>query len=146
MIQVEVLGSEIVVKFLEGVVPVLDTSALLDEAAAMLLNRIKTRFLAQVSPDGVPWVPSMAARMRERTGRGGGTLYDTGNLFRSIQLFGNGPSMRGIGTDVSYGANHQFGLNGMLRREFMGFSKEDTTVVSGIVREKVRLALEKYHG
>src|SRR6266566_9423667 len=80
-----------------------------EEAGAVLLNRIRTRFLHQQDPDGATWPPSHAAIHRAEIGKDGGTLYDTGNLFRSIQLYKEGTGEIGIGTDIPYGIIHQEG-------------------------------------
>lgn len=112
----------------------------LDEVGAILLNRIRTRFLEQVDTDGVPWVPSKAAQ-RRASGSGGGTLFDTGALFNSIQLFNRGPGTRAIATDVSYAPKHQFGLDGNPRREFLGFSDEDVNTANEFILSRINKVL-----
>lgn len=107
----------------------LDTEKLLDRAVAIVLNRNRDRFLDQVSPDLIPWKPSFGAMRRATRGEGGGTLFDTGNLFRSIQEFDAGVNKRLIGTDVEYGVKHQFGLEGMVKREFLGVNEQDSLIV-----------------
>ena len=63
----------------------------LDEAVGIILTRIRARFREQKTATGEPWVPSKAST-REKTlmhkggrVRRGGTLWRTGNLYRSIQ-------------------------------------------------------------
>jgi hypothetical protein len=58
----------------------------LDTMAAAMLDRTRKRFLEQVSPDGVAWKESRAAMIRRVTGRDGGTLFDTGSLFHSLNV------------------------------------------------------------
>ena len=112
------------------------TQPIYDAASALMLNRIRTRFIDTESTDGEKWVESKAARQRARRGRGGGTLFDTGRLFHSIQ-----PTQRkdelAIGTSVAYGARHQFG-DGVIQREFLGFSDEDISDLIGIVEDQIK--------
>ena len=56
----------------------LDTVEILDEAQAMLLNRIRDRFLREVSPDEEPWPVSFSAIIR----RTGGYTYKKGRRYR----------------------------------------------------------------
>jgi phage gpG-like protein len=100
-------------------------SGILDEASAVLFNRQRTRFLQQVDPDSLPWKESYAAQIRASTGRGGGTLYDTGRLFHSLQLFKDSPMSRVIGTDVPYAPLHQYGTIKLVKRQFLGFGVND---------------------
>jgi len=133
---------------LEGVLSVLEGAGLDDalreavtESTALLLNRTRTRFLDQVSPDGVAWDPSFAAFKRSFSGRGGGTLFDTGTLFHSIQLFSVSPLEGAIGTDVPYAKSHQLGI-GQERREFLGFSAADSDLALKVFFKKISEALE----
>lgn len=107
---------------------------LLDEITAVLLNRIRARFLTQTDPDGFVWPESQAAK--DRAGAGG-TLFDTGTLFNSIQGFNQGPGVRSIGTDVPYAKKHQEGLEGEIKRVFLGFSKEDINIVNLIIFKRI---------
>jgi len=110
-------------------------SDILDEAQALMLNRIRTRFLNTEAPDGTKWPVSEAAIARNFNGD---TLFDTGNLFHSIQAFiAEGPVMRAIGTDVPYGIVHQMGLNGNPVREFLGFSDEDVALIEGLAIARI---------
>ena len=112
------------------------------EAGALILNRIRRRFLAQESPDGVPWEPSLAAFQRSFSGRGGGTLFDTGTLFHSIQLFSISPLEKSIATDVAYAPKHQYGEGGLPVREFLGFSDEDSTLARLVLLKKINEAFK----
>jgi phage gpG-like protein len=118
----------------------LDSTLILDEAGALLLNRIRTRFLAETSTDGSKWLPSKAAIKRRANG-GTGTLFQTGRLFRSIQLSGSGADQREISTDVPYAAYHNFGL-GQVKREFIGASAEDGLLIERLVMLRVSEALK----
>lgn len=141
MLQVKLSGDRQTKLFFDKLAKALDPVEILDEAGAVLLNRIRTRFLSQLDPDNQKWPISFAAILRARTGRGGGTLFDTGTLFHSIQLFADGPNQRSIGTDVSYGVKHQLGLEGLPQRKFLGFSEEDQFVANQLVLKRLHSAL-----
>lgn len=121
---------------------VADTEPILDEVAAFLFNRIRTNFLKQTAPDGTKWVVSQAALNRARTGRGGGTLFDTGNLWRSIQLAAIGTNERAITTDVPYGPYHNFGLGNMPVRAFMGFGPQDASIANKLMVKRFKEAFK----
>lgn len=143
MLRLEVTGQEEVQNFLTVVLAqALDPVEILDEAAALLLARIRTRFLTAVGPDEKPWVPSFAAQIRSKTGRGGGTLYDTGRLFTSIQVFSDTSVSRKIGTDVPYAGYHQFGTENLPARPFIGVSNSDTQLMNKLIENRIRKALK----
>jgi phage virion morphogenesis protein len=111
----------------------LDYNALVDEVTTIQLARIRKRFHERKDSDGVRWSDSNAALQRALSGRGGATLYDTGHLFRSIQATQSFMSVAAITTDVPYAKTHQYGLNGMPKREFLGFSDDDVEVAQGVM-------------
>jgi phage gpG-like protein len=113
-------------------------SEAISESTAIILNRIRQRFLAQVSPDLEPWEPSFAAFKRSFSGRDGGTLFDTGTLFHSIQLYSVSPLEQAIGTDVPYGKFHQFGTSKLPVREFLGFNPEDEKIALNVMLRKIK--------
>jgi len=132
-IEVNITGEKSNENFLKSVKDALLPDRIADEAGAILLNRIRTRFLDQTNPDGGRWLESKAAKKRRSTGRGGGTLFDTGTLFHSIQLFKRSSGVRAIATDVPYATNHQKGQNGQVRREFLGFNNDDLGIVKKLI-------------
>lgn len=111
------------------------------ESMSLLLNRTRTRFLAQVDPSGAHWEPSYAAFLRSFNGRGGGTLFDTGNLFHSIQLYSVSPTEGAIGTDVPYAKYHQYGI-GQAKREFLGFSEDDEELALKVFFKNISEAIQ----
>lgn len=117
----------------------IDQVEILDEAEAILLNRTRTRYLAETDPDGIPWRPSWAGIRRRRRG-GTGTLFDTGRLFHSIQAYRIGANERDIGTDVPYGRKHQLGI-GVVTRRFLGVSEDDRSTIELRVIQRVTGAL-----
>lgn len=112
----------------------------LDEGLALLLNRIRTRFLAEEGPDGA-WKQSMAGLKRKsggytyRKGRrytGTGTLFETGNLFHSIQAAASSLGVRSIKTDIPYATALQDA--GWV---FMGFSDQDAFLMERLVIRRI---------
>lgn len=139
MLSISIKGQEALERKLDLLTDALDTRAILDEAGAVLFQRIKRRFLDQEDPDGQAWIPSKASRKRS----GGGTLYDTGRLFHSLQLYSTGENSRAIGTNVPYGKYHNEGSPPRLpRRQFLGFGDEDATVVERLIIKRITEALK----
>lgn len=116
-----------------------DPESIADEAQALILNRIRTRFLAEEGPDG-KWKQSKAA-MKRRAKGGTGTLFDTGTLFHSIQASAEGDGVRRFMTDVPYGKYHQYG-SGDMRRVFLYFADEDVSLVEKLVQKRIKEALK----
>lgn len=134
---VVITGLEATTAKLKAFIEAVDVPGILDEVTAAMLARTRARFLQQVDPEGTPWIPSIASIRRARVGRGGGTLFDTGRLFHSIQAFLIDENTRSIGTDVPYAPKHQFGLDGMVKREFLGFSAADITLAQQITQNRI---------
>lgn len=106
----------------------------LDQSAASILNALRTTFLREQDPSGKPWPKSHAALRREALGIGGGTLYNTGKLFQSIQLFRNAdPNSRSIGTDVAYGIFAQ-----TKNRVFLDLTPEHQLLAGQIFEQKLK--------
>lgn len=141
MLRVQLKGQQQITAVLTGVGKALDTVAILDESGALLYNRIRTRFLQQQDPDGSTWVESWSAKQRRERGVGGGTLFDTGTLFRSIQLHKVGADSRAISTDVPYAPDHNLGINNQRQRVFLGFGREDASVVTQLILKRFSEAL-----
>lgn len=109
----------------------------MDASAAAILNRLRTSYLAETDPAGNPWIPS-AAGVRRRKAGGTGTLFDTGRLFRSIQL-STLPDLgeRAIDTDVPYAEKHNSGKEGMVKREFMAITPEHEALAVSIFQSRL---------
>lgn len=143
MLKVTVVGQAGLELTLKKLVGAADVNQILDEASAILLSRIRRHFLEEVDPDGNSWTVSKAALKRANSGRGGGTLFDTGRLFHSIQLAGGDANSRYIGTDVPYGIYHQLGSGiGNIARVFLGFGDEDAAVATQLVIKRFENALK----
>jgi phage gpG-like protein len=144
MIELKLEGTfEKLIRRFEKLRDSLETEEILDEAGALLLNRIRTSFLAEKDPDDVFWIPSAAA-IRRRAQGGSGTLFDTGRLFRSIQLGTRGVGERVIATDVPYAKAHQFGVPGKLPiRLFLGFGESDEALVQRLLEKRFERLLRE---
>lgn len=142
LLHVTVVGQPGLEAAIKGLAEALDTRKILDEGAAVIYNRMRSRFLVETDPLGHKWPPSLAALRRARTGRGGGTLFDTGKLFRSIQLFAGDDTTRAIGTNVTspsgfpYAEKHQFGI-GFPQRQFLGFGPDDLDVMKSVIIRRI---------
>jgi phage gpG-like protein len=148
LLTVTVTGQSGLEKSIKGLEEALDTTKILDEGAAVIYNRMRSRFLIQQAPDGTTWPVSQAALRRAKSGRGGGTLFDTGKLFRSIQLYAESINSRSIGTNVTspsgfpYAEKHNFGI-GFPQRQFLGFASEDLEMMSRVIMMRVFKGLQQ---
>lgn len=125
----------------------LDVEDILDQGAAIIMNRTRQRFLEEKTPDGRPWKPSRGGLIRKSGGftigprgqklRGGGTLFATGDLFRSLGIYRKAPGERVLATDIPYARKHQEGLEGMIPRPFLGFSESDVSVLQRLVEKRI---------
>jgi len=112
-----------------------DVDEVLDSAVAVILNRVRTRFLAETDPDGKKWIPSKAGLQRRATG-GSGTLFDTGTLFHSIHAIRKSDYERIVTFDRSrapYGEKHQLGKDGFPKRVFIGTNQDDADGVTKVL-------------
>lgn len=102
----------------------------LDQSAAVILNRLRTTYRQEQAPDGSPWVPSARGMKNKAKGRGQ-TMFDTGRLFRSLQLYASPKGERHIGTDVPYGIFHNEG-KGQVKRQFLAFTDEHRELAENV--------------
>lgn len=138
VLQIKVEGLETIDALTKRIDDDLNIDKILDEGAAIIFNRIRTRFLEARGPDGEAWIESGAAKKRAEKGIGGLTGYDTGNLFRSLQLYKDSDWERAIGTDVPYAPFFQYGPPA---RIYLGFADEDTTTMEQLVKLRITEAL-----
>lgn len=135
----------------ENVKNEMDIEKILDYACDLLLYRIKYRFMHEESPEGVAWIPSQRGLIRASGGytyrdgkkyTGTGTLFETGNLYHSIQLDQNKETgLRRIGTNVFYGPYLQYPSKdrpNMPPRVFLGWNDDDMKVVQNIIVSRLQ--------
>ena len=104
-----------------------DMTPVMDAVGAVYASGAQQRFVDQVDPDGKPWKPLSPVTLarRRKAGRGGvQILRDTGRLMNSISYSTAGNTVT-VFTNVAYGATHQYGLNGIQQRRFLGQNKGD---------------------
>lgn len=153
MIQVEITvdALEPFIAHLRELIENIDTDPFLEDAGSFLLNRIRTRFLAEQGPEGEGWKPSKAALKRRDKG-GSGTLFDSGNLFRSIQFAITGPDQAAIGTDVEYAPYMHYGFKHWKDGSqvgpwpFMAVSDDDARVLETILIKRIESILGNIKG
>lgn len=109
----------------------------LDESAASILQRLRETFLQEQDPSGTPWIPSKAGLKRKAKGDGQ-TLFDTGTLFRSIQLATDLATKeeRVIRTDVPYATylqNHK-----TVPRVFLAIGQEHIDTMEEIFQFRMK--------
>lgn len=121
--------------------PVLDEA--MNAGADVLITRIRSRYLRQLDPDNKKWSESQAAARRKARGQQGGTLFDTGTLFRSINVRRINNRSYTVGTDVPYGKIHQFGLEGLPERKFIGANNEDIELIVSVVQRKLAASVRR---
>jgi phage virion morphogenesis protein len=80
-----------------------DQSGLMAVLGSFIENSTKDRFETEITPAGVPWLPS-----RRAIAEGGKTLTDKGHLRDSI-TYASSHDEAVIGTNLIYAAIHQFG-------------------------------------
>jgi phage gpG-like protein len=132
---------------LQTVQDALNVEEVLDMAASIILNNTRARYLQEKNPEGKAWPPSKAA-IKRRRGGGTGTLFDTGTLWRSIQLVDEGSDGERVITagawndkGTEYGHFHQEGTKFLPVREFMGVVESDIELFEARVMQKVAAAL-----
>lgn len=143
LLQINVTGEVELQHVFDKLTHALDVQEILDEGSAILLDHIRYRFLQCIDPNGDPWPVSKAAKKRASSGRGGGTLYDTGRLFHSIQLHQAGENGRAISTDVPYGKFHMTGTLHLPQRVFLGFNQGDADLMGSFVVKRISDALKE---
>ena len=145
LLEVELQGAAQLRALLERVDEALDPESVLDEAGARVLDLVRKRFLDQVNPDGSAWEPSQAAKDRAAANEGGGTLFDTGSMWRSIDLFAGGqrervvafdPGARNRRTGVPVVDYAGFAQDGPPERTVMGLALEDVQSVEFILQRR----------
>ena len=143
-LSIEVRGIDAITNRVESLTKLFDTQVILDQSAALLFNRVRTRFMQALDADGNSWAPltpKYAAKKQRKYG-GGGLLYASGSLFHSLQVSAVGDDSRAIGTDVPYAKFHQFGTVKMPKRQFLAFNDDDASEVQDYLVRKVQDALD----
>jgi phage gpG-like protein len=110
----------------------------LDESAASILQRLRETFREETDPEGKRWIPSKAGKKRKALGTGQ-TMFDTGTLWNSLQLYASSPDERILGTDVPYGPWLQY--HKTVPRVFLSVSDEHEELMEEIFRFRMEEVL-----
>lgn len=119
----------------------MDTHQVFDEIGAYLVSETNRRFQETVDPDGKAWEPSQRAQAE-----GGKTLVDYGHLRDSIThiVAADGRGVE-VGTNMVYGAIHQFGGQAgrgrsvtIVPRPYLGVNDLDVREIEFISHEFLR--------
>ena len=113
-----------------------DMTEPMDEIGVMLVSSVTHRFETGVGPDGRPWIPSARA-----LSEGGQTLVMRGHL-RDSQTHVAGPRSVEVGTNLVYGAVHQFGGRAgrglsvtLPARPYLGLDGDDEAEILDIIND-----------
>lgn len=107
----------------------------------MVVGQTRNRILDEkTSPEGAPWAPWSKRYAAGRDNRhsllvGRQTLHD------SIASYSAGNEAR-VGTNMVYGAIHQFGGRGIPARPYLGLSKQNVADIREVVIDHVLAVLE----
>ena len=113
---------------------------LFDAIGQTLVTSTVERFERETGPDGQPWQPSARA-----LAQGGKTLSDSGRLRGSITHVAGREGVD-VGTNVIYGAIHQFGSGDLERptgipaRPYLGLDDGDRRAVERLVERFIGTA------
>lgn len=116
----------------------MDTSSLMPRLGEALLASTQDRFNTETAPDGTPWQvlqPRTIKRKRHNPAR---ILTERGFLHRSIHYQILSPSSVVVGTNLVYGATHQYGRGGIPARPFLGLSDQDRSRIQDVIRDWAR--------
>jgi phage virion morphogenesis protein len=132
-------------KFERAIKAFSDVTPMMDEIGAMLVTSTQDRFEKGQGPDGDDWLQSI--RVQEAQGNAQ-TLVDSARLRDSI-THEPGNDQVEVGTNVIYGAIHQFGGQTgrnksvtMPARSYLGISSDDEREIENIVDDYLAEALQ----
>ncbi len=109
------------------------------QPALKRVGRYVTELSKQAFRDGAdptthdPWAALSPATIARRRGSSAQILVDTGRLRKSIHSIITGKRSVAIGTNVKYGATHQFGRGRIPARPFLGIDARGEDQIVDIV-------------
>lgn len=111
------------------------TPAMKNIGEALILST-DDRFDKEIAPDGTPWKPNTAFTIAKKKalGRINKVLQSTGQMRASIAYQASRDRVV-IGTNDRKAAKHQFGLEGLPKREFLGVSDDDRVEIVQIIED-----------
>jgi phage virion morphogenesis protein len=113
-----------------------DLTAPMTAIGEYLLLSTDEHFEKEVDPAGVPWKPDSPYTIdfKKKNNRILKILQSTGRLRNSIAYAADATSVT-LGTNVPYAPDHQLGLDGKTKREFLGVSEADELVILEIIQD-----------
>lgn len=101
-----------------------------------LLNSHKDRWGQQQAPDGAAWEP-LEPKYQARKKKNADKILLLDGYLRDLLHYNASDDELQLGTNLIYGATHQFGdpKRGIPAREFLGLSDQDSTDVLEILHE-----------
>lgn len=108
----------------------------LHEVGQLMVASTDENFQNEQNIYGVKWKQNTPATIRYKVSRGFimKVLQRRGMLRSSIQYRIEGDKLS-VGTNIPYGAYHQFGTNRLPKREFLGVSRQDQKEIVAILSE-----------
>jgi phage gpG-like protein len=124
-------------------------------AKALLIRRMRARFIAEISPDGIPW-PALADSTIARKKKKGITnpakkLIETGAMYRAFgEISGRNAGLLAINTGLGFRVGiddpeltmrarvNNYGSFRVPAREFMGLSESDVRSYREAVARRLR--------
>lgn len=120
-----------------------DRRRLMDRVGRAIHSDLMLRFRRGAAPDGTPWEPLLRPRKRGP----GQPLRDTGRLQRSYTWRATSERVV-IGTNVEYGAAHQYGVRerGLPARPMLGFADPQVELINTLVERWAQEVLNGHPG
>lgn len=105
----------------------------LSEVGEYLLDIHQQRFIDQTTPDGTPWQPVSAETLKQKT-RPDRILRESGSL-ADLLTYQIGDQQLSFGTNMVYGATHQFGRPeaNIVAREWLGINDQQSQSILDIL-------------
>jgi phage virion morphogenesis protein len=116
----------------------LDMYAVADAIGEMIVGQTKERIATEkTAPDGTAWAP-WSTRYRKTRNNSNSLLVGEGNpgLMESIANYTRGSTIE-VGTNLIYGATHQFGRDGIPAREYLGLSTKNEAEIEELVADVI---------
>jgi len=117
-------------------------SAAFTEIGEHLIRSHRERFEAGVDPEGNQWEPLKPKTVERKKKNADKVLIEHGDLMGTLHYNNSGSELE-FGTNLIYGATHQFGReeSGIPARPFLGISRDDEAEIVNIIEDHISAAL-----
>lgn len=113
-----------------------DMTVLFHDIGEYLHESHRQRFADQVAPDGTPWAP-LSEKYQARKRKNADRILVLDGILRDTLAYNAGPRELEFGTNLIYGATHQFGRDEIPARAYLGISDDDETEILRILHDFV---------